>query len=145
MRAPKSRFRSAKLAALCIFIVHCKQGLPDAPTESTVSESPSPLPPESRARMVFSSRCASCHGSEGRGDGVAAAGLQPRPRNFADPAWHDRANDAYLRRVIVEGGAAVGRSALMPPAPDLRGQPLVLDALVQQVRVMMHAAPAQTH
>jgi cytochrome c553 len=64
-------------------------------------------------------RCTSCHGESGRGDGPAAAGLVPRPRSFADAAWQAKATDAAIGNVIRRGGAAVGRSPLMPPHADL--------------------------
>jgi hypothetical protein len=59
-------------------------------------------------------RCATCHGTTGRGDGLAAAGLSPRPRSFADRAWQARATDAAIRHTIRYGGATVGLSAGMP-------------------------------
>ncbi len=34
------------------------------------------------AESLYSSKCAICHGADGRGDGVAAYLLQPKPRNF---------------------------------------------------------------
>lgn len=66
------------------------------------------------ARAAYNSVCASCHGATGAGDGAAAAALNPRPANFADAAFWSSRNDADLVRVIREGGAAVGRSPLMP-------------------------------
>jgi high-affinity iron transporter len=38
------------------------------------------------ARYLYAQTCAGCHGSQGRGDGFQAAGLEPPPTNF-----HDRA------------------------------------------------------
>jgi len=35
-----------------------------------------------RGKTIFNTLCASCHGQEGTGNGVAAAGLNPSPRNF---------------------------------------------------------------
>src|SRR5262249_43151692 len=35
-----------------------------------------------RGRIVYQKRCVECHGTEGRGDGPAAAWLTPRPRDF---------------------------------------------------------------
>ncbi len=35
-----------------------------------------------QGKVLFTTNCASCHGNEGKGDGVAAAVLNPPPRNF---------------------------------------------------------------
>ena len=39
-----------------------------------------------------------------------------------------------IRKVILGGGQAVGKSMLMPPNPDLKAQPAVLRALLEKVR-----------
>src|SRR4051812_31643775 len=40
---------------------------------------------------IYAEQCSGCHGTDGRGDGPAAAGLVPKPRNFRDPAfWKER-------------------------------------------------------
>ncbi len=76
--------------------------------------------------------CAACHGAEGKGDGVTAAALDPKPRDFSDAAWQDAVNDDHLRKVIVEGGPAVGLSPLMAPNASL--SPEVVDGLVAKIR-----------
>lgn len=86
------------------------------------------------ARGLWRSRCASCHGEAGRGDGPTGRGLDPRPRDFGDAAWQAGADDARLRRVIVEGGAALGLSADMAANLDLAGRPATVGALVEIVR-----------
>src|SRR5690349_8195591 len=35
-----------------------------------------------KGKTTFSTTCASCHGADGKGDGVAGATLNPKPRNF---------------------------------------------------------------
>jgi mono/diheme cytochrome c family protein len=67
---------------------------------------------------AFKTRCSTCHGEHGRGDGVAANALKPPPRDFTDPALQGR-SDAVLARVIREGGAAHGLSVAMPAHSDL--------------------------
>lgn len=39
------------------------------------------------AEQIFATRCYTCHGSAGAGDGPASASLTPTPRNLQDPAW----------------------------------------------------------
>lgn len=34
---------------------------------------------------LYQAQCAACHGAQGRGDGPAAAGMEPAPANFHDP------------------------------------------------------------
>jgi len=86
------------------------------------------------AQQVWEQKCSTCHGAEGRGDGAAGAALNPKPRNFHDRAWQGRVNDDHLKKVIVEGGAAVGLSANMAANPELKDKPAVVDELVKKVR-----------
>lgn len=81
----------------------------------TVSVSAQSAAPDVAAgRTTFQALCASCHGAAGKGDGVAAAGLNPKPRNFQDTAFGASRTDAALKKVILEGGAASGLSPVMP-------------------------------
>lgn len=57
--------------------------------------------------------CLPCHGEKGIGDGVAAAALNPKPRNFTDKALMATIPDKQVFTAIKEGGAAVGKSPLM--------------------------------
>ena len=63
----------------------------------------------------FMAVCASCHGAGGKGDGIASAALNPKPRDLSDAAYLSTLTDEYLFEVITKGGAAVGKSAMMPP------------------------------
>jgi mono/diheme cytochrome c family protein len=67
------------------------------------------------AKAEYATVCATCHGAEGGGDGVAGAALTPKPRNFHDAAWQASVDDARIIKVMKEGGAAVGLSPLMAP------------------------------
>lgn len=93
-------------------------------------------PAQAFARVVWTDRCSTCHGASGKGDGAVGVTLNPRPRDFGDAAWQASVDDAHLRKVIVEGGAAVGKSPLMAPNLDLRDKPEVVDELVKQVRAL---------
>jgi mono/diheme cytochrome c family protein len=112
-----------------------------APGQAPPASAPAPPPAapavsaaQREAGVIFSTRCATCHGPRGTGDGPGAAALEPKPRNFQDPAWQASVADDHLRRIIVGGGGAVGRSPLMPPNPDLVTKPEVVEALVAHVR-----------
>lgn len=86
------------------------------------------------AQAYFAQTCAMCHGMDGTGNGPAAAALNPKPRNYTDPNWQASITDAEIKQIIVEGGAAMGKSASMPPNPGLKGNDAVLDGLVKIIR-----------
>jgi len=50
----------------------------------TIDEFPAGTPSLARGAQVFQENCAVCHGTFGRGDGPAGAGLTPPPANLAD-------------------------------------------------------------
>jgi mono/diheme cytochrome c family protein len=68
---------------------------------------------EGQGKQVFARYCATCHGDEGKGDGQNASNLDPAPPDLT--ASRNVTDGVYLRRVIAEGSAAVGRSPLSPP------------------------------
>jgi len=87
-----------------------------------------------QAQQIFSTRCAVCHGAEGRGDGPGGAALDPKPRDYHDAAWQDSVSDDEIEKAIVYGGAAVGRSPMMVGNPDLASKPEVVAALREIIR-----------
>ncbi len=62
---------------------------------------------------VFQANCAACHGPEGKGDGAAAAALNPKPRNLSDAEYVSKLSNEHMFKVISEGGASVGKSPMM--------------------------------
>ncbi|HLU39977.1 MAG TPA: cytochrome c [Planctomycetota bacterium] len=86
------------------------------------------------AKKTYQTICFTCHGMEGRGDGPGAGALDPRPRDLSSPEWQRSVTDEHIRNVITMGGAAVGKSPMMPAQPQLKGTPGVLEALVAYVR-----------
>ena len=55
--------------------------------------------------------CFVCHGAKGLGDGPAAVGLDPTPRNFANAAFHRSRTDGELMWVLKNGSAG---TAMIP-------------------------------
>lgn len=66
-----------------------------------------------KGKEIFTNTCASCHGPEGKGDGVAAAALDPKPRDLSDAAYVSTLSNEHIYKVIDEGGASVGLSPMM--------------------------------
>lgn len=99
-------------------------------------EKVSTLPEAARAeaKQIFSTRCAACHGAEGRGDGAASASLSPKPANFNDGTWQSGVTDGHIDKIIQFGGAAVGKSPSMPGNPDLTSKPDVVAGLREHIR-----------
>jgi mono/diheme cytochrome c family protein len=88
------------------------------------------------AKELVATRCTPCHGPSGGGDGPASAGLTPKPANFAAAEWQKAVTDEHIEKIILYGGMAVGKSAAMPPNPDLGSKPEVVTALRQHLRGM---------
>lgn len=103
------------------------------------------ITPEARkeAGQIFASRCAVCHGLQGSGNGAGAARLSPTPTNFTDPGWQKSVTDDQIEKVIVYGGAALGKSPAMPANPDLQSDPAVVAALREMIRQMGAQPPAK--
>jgi mono/diheme cytochrome c family protein len=119
------------------FVLGCHKDAEPAPA----AESPLVSPTAQEAQTLFKTVCAVCHGENGTGNGVGAAGLDPKPRNYTDPAWQKQVTDAQIKQIIVYGGAAVGKSPVMPAQSQLAQKPEVVDELVRIVRGF-GAAPA---
>jgi cytochrome c553 len=104
------------------------------PTEASGSAAASNSAAAFEARHTFQTICATCHGPDGKGNGQAAAALNPKPRNYTDKAWQASVTDDDIRKIILGGGAAVGKSPVMPAQVQLRDKPEVVDELVKIVR-----------
>ena len=86
------------------------------------------------ANKLFDTRCAACHGASGKGDGPAGVALPTHPADYTSAAFQASVTDAEIEKAIVQGGAAVGKSPLMVPNPDLASKPEVVAALRMKVR-----------
>jgi cytochrome c553 len=101
---------------------------------SDTGSAPSGPSPTEEARQIFKTVCATCHGEDGMGNGPGAAALNPKPRNYTDKAWQASVTDDQIKKTILMGGAAVGKSPAMPAQPQLKEKPEVVDALVRIIR-----------
>lgn len=130
-----------------VVLVGCNEKAAEKPTEPAkpaepagaaakpvAAAKPAAADPAAEAKTIFDTRCVTCHGATGLGDGPAASALNPKPRSYADAKWQAEVKDEDLIKAIVEGGPAIGKSPLMPPNPDLKGKDAVLKAMVAIIR-----------
>ncbi len=141
-----SRQSIASVAAILgiLSLAACSKSQPPAPASGsagdTVAATQAPAAAanaavdDAQAKEMFKARCAPCHGEQGRGDGPASAALNPKPRNYHDKTWQSKVTDDDIKKTITYGGAAVGKSPIMPSSPDLESKPEVIDGLVHLVR-----------
>jgi mono/diheme cytochrome c family protein len=93
--------------------------------------------PVAAGKVMFMSACVPCHGEAGRGDGVAAKDLNPKPRNLTDAAYMAKLDDRYLYELISRGGIAVGKSQQMP---EFALSPQDIQNLIAFVRTLSSGA-----
>lgn len=125
------------LAALVVACKGEKKSEPQAAADAgftTPTSAPITAAAAAEANDIFATRCTTCHGPSGEGDGPASATLSPKPRNLRDPSWQASVNDDHIEKIIQYGGAAVGKSPAMPPNPDLVGRPQIVAALRGHIR-----------
>jgi mono/diheme cytochrome c family protein len=98
---------------------------------------------------LYGMYCLMCHGAEGKGDGPAAAALDPKPRDFTTGRFYIDANandqtgeDVDLARVIRESPGAFGGSPSMPAWKSTFSEAQVRD-LVAYVHQLAGAGEAK--
>jgi len=74
---------------------------------TTPSASTGAAPEGDLGAKVYVQRCVLCHGPNGKGDGPAAAGLNPKPRNHTDGSYMNSRTDEQLLQVIRNGKGAM--------------------------------------
>jgi mono/diheme cytochrome c family protein len=85
------------------------------------------------------SYCSTCHGDQGKGDGVAARALPVKPADHTNPAAMGQLSDAYLTEIITKGGGAVKKSGFMPAWGSSLNEKQVAD-LVAYIRSLSNSA-----
>ena len=144
-------------AGLVLGLLACGDGDGDAPapptTPAVTERAASPVTAAaggdgdagvaaSEARQIFATRCTTCHGERGAGDGPGSAGLTPQPRNLQSPAWQSSVTDTHIEQIILYGGAAVALSPAMPGNPDLNSKPAVVTELRKLIRALESSSAA---
>lgn len=74
-----------------------------------------------KGRTLYSTNCASCHGTEGKGDGVAGISLNPKPRNFHDiNNWKTGTKFSQIYKTLQEGLPGTAMPAFSTLLPEDR-------------------------
>lgn len=126
--------RRCRRVTQALFALMLMGGVACGSGESSEKKSTVPEAARTEAGQIFSTRCAACHGPQGRGDGAASASLSPKPANFTESAWHSKVTDEHIEKIIQYGGSAVGKSPSMPGNPDLTSKPDVVAGLREHIR-----------
>jgi len=123
-----------------------KEAQPAAPTETAApaAETVAAAPAAGDAgATVYQMYCVTCHGASGKGDGVAAASLNPKPADLSVGAFKYDTNGNGtkgdvddIKAIIHDGAAKHGGSPLMAPWPMLSADQL--QAVAEYVK-SMHA------
>jgi mono/diheme cytochrome c family protein len=77
-------------------------------TKNPVASSPSSI---ATGKKLYDSQCASCHGTDGKGDGKAGALLKPTPSDLTDGDWKHGQTDGDIFTVIRDGAKQTGMRA----------------------------------
>lgn len=69
---------------------------------------------------IYAKHCVSCHGKEGKGDGPAAAALNPAPPDLTDTERMEALSDDQLLKVLSDGKGFMPGYATMLKAEELK-------------------------
>jgi mono/diheme cytochrome c family protein len=89
-----------------------------------------------KGRELYKNNCAACHGTDGMGDGVSAALLNPKPRNLhSRSGWKNGPGVTQIFKTLQEGisGSAMASYNYMPPEERF--------ALIHYIRTFAGALP----
>lgn len=75
-----------------------------------------------KGKEIYQMYCATCHGTNGAGNGATAVGLVPHPTNFTSRRLMTKRTDAELRDFILDGGGPKHDCPTMPPWASILGE-----------------------
>jgi mono/diheme cytochrome c family protein len=106
----KKNFTLIMSLTLFSFILNC--GKKEEPKVEEANPVAVVDPEIAKGKELFDINCASCHGALGAGDGIAAASLNPKPRNYKAPSaeWKNGNTEAGVLKTLnegIKGGAMV--------------------------------------
>ena len=92
-----------------------------------------------KGKSLFTMNCVSCHGEQEKGDGVAGASLNPKPRNFTEmTGWTNGPSITMMFKTLQEGITNKGMASYANLPPEDR-----LD-LIMYIRTFSPAFPPIT-
>lgn len=92
-----------------------------------------------KGKTTFQTSCASCHGADGKGDGVAGATLNPKPRNFHElTGWKNGTSLTAMYLTLEKGIPNTGMASFSNLPPEDR-----LD-IISYIRTLIPGYPAVT-
>ncbi len=94
-----------------------------------------------KAKVLWDTGCARCHGAYGDGKGSDGQALRPAPRDFHQRAWQTKVADEHIKKVILQGGTAAGLSPAMVANLELQSQPELLEQVIVLLRGFPHWKP----
>ncbi len=119
-------FLTLAMASLAV-LPSCRQSVPAAKRESLLEaydvekdwNSPTHLIPlnyqQAQGKRIFYEKCVWCHADSTPAGPSNRMSVQPTPPLINDGQLLNSLSDEYLDNVITLGGAAMGKSAIMPP------------------------------
>lgn len=139
---PSSRTSSTAVYATLAILGSLAVGMMPLASATASAAKPANL---AAGKATFQANCMICHGTTGRGDGLAAAGLNPKPANFTDAARMSASNEARQFKTIRGGGASTGLSAAMPAFEETLSDDQIRDVLAYVRTTLMTGTSAGMH
>jgi mono/diheme cytochrome c family protein len=132
-----------------IYVRHIYQGdkakiawaVPPEVPDELLRASVSTGDPIAAGKILYMSACVPCHGETGKGDGLASAPLNPKPRNLTEAGYIAQLSDRHLFELISRGGIAVNKSVQMPAFPL---NPQDINNIIAYIRTLSAGAVVQT-
>ncbi len=98
--------------------IHTPRVPADKLPEAKAMKSPFPMNAENLAKgkAIYTGKgtCFTCHGNEGKGDGIVGQALVPSPRNFTNPEFTKIRTPGEMFWVVKNGSPGTGMVGLVP-------------------------------
>lgn len=95
--------------------------------------------PDKKTERLWKAKCASCHGTDGKGD--SEQGKKMKVGNIATAEWQKKNSDAQVREVILKGITPSEKDGVKKQMDGYKDDltPEQVDALVQFIRALPSA------